>query len=323
MKILVTGACGFVGSEICKAFREQRPKWKLVGVDNFSRAGSERNRSLLMDIGVDVRHCDVRVRNDVQQLGGAGWIIDAAGLPAVTGGLTNPEAVVENNLLGTVNLLELCRVSGAGMVFLSTSRVYSVASIDKHYSLWPDGFSEVFPTDAPISIYGATKLASEILISEYANAFQFPYYINRCGVMAGAGQFGTGEQGIFSWWIRQWKAQKPLSYFGYEGRQVRDCLHPVDLAALIIKQVEGDKPEAIHRDGTYNVGGGIASARSLLQLSKWCTERIGPGNVFSVTERRPYDVSWLVLDCAKARQTFGWTPTLTPEQIWEEIAEAL
>ena len=100
----------------------------------------------------------------------------------------------------------------------------------------PRGISEDFSTAAPISLYGATKLSSEVLALEYGRTFQFPVWINRCGVIAGPGQFGTAEQGIFSFWIHAWRSQLPLRYIGFGGRglQVRDALHPQDLATLVV-----------------------------------------------------------------------------------------
>ena len=98
-----------------------------------------------------------------------------------------------------------------------------------------EGINETFPTRQPISLYGATKLASETMAREYGHAFGFPVWINRCGVLAGAGQFGTAEQGIFSYWLHAHAARLPLRYIGFGGLgyQVRDALHPDDLADLM------------------------------------------------------------------------------------------
>ena len=125
---------------------------------------------------------------------------------------------MEHNLLGTINLLEYCRRCKAGLILLSTSRVYSATelaqlpiqasdfafALKEGYStmgISSNGISETFPTSPPISLYGASKLASETLVLEYAEAFGFPVWINRCGVLAGAGQFCKADQGIFSFWI--------------------------------------------------------------------------------------------------------------------------
>jgi len=96
-----------------------------------------------------------------------------------------------------------------------------------------------FSTLAPISLYGATKLASEALALEYGATFSLPVFINRCGVLAGAGQFGRADQGIFAYWINAWLRQRPLKYIGFGGNgyQVRDCLHPRDLLPALAQQL--------------------------------------------------------------------------------------
>jgi len=107
-----------------------------------------------------------------------------------------------------------------------------------------NGLRENFPTDPPVSLYGASKKCSEILALEYSSTFGFPAWINRCGVLAGAGQFGKADQGIFSYWIHSWAQKKPLKYIGFDGHghQVRDCLHPRDLVPLLVKQMHAATP---------------------------------------------------------------------------------
>ena len=92
-----------------------------------------------------------------------------------------------------------------------------------------------------MSLYGASKRCAEVLAMEYGEAFGFPVWINRCGVLAGKGQFGKADQGIFSFWIRSWKENRPLKYIGFNGKgsQVRDCLHPKDLVPVLKKQMKG------------------------------------------------------------------------------------
>ena len=109
------------------------------------------------------------------------------------------------------------------------------------------GISENFSTAAPISLYGATKLASEILALEYAETFGVPVWINRCGVIAGAGQFGRADQGIVAFWINSYLRRQPLRYIGFNGagHQVRDAVHPRDIAAIVTKQLDAQR-----RNGT-------------------------------------------------------------------------
>jgi len=150
--------------------------------------------------------------------------------------------------------------------------------------------------------------------------FDFPVRINRCGVLAGAGQFGKADQGIFSFWTHSWARRRPLKYIGFGGggHQVRDCLHPRDIVPLLIAQM-GDPGRKV--DPILNVSGGVESAMSLAQLSAWCTERLGPHQVTADTNPRPFDIPWMVLDSSAVKEAWGWTPSTSRNAILEEIAQ--
>src|SRR5437870_10252095 len=247
MKILITGVCGFVGSTLARELLNSREGLQIVGLDNLSRPGSELNRHALKQHGVIVQHGDIRNPSDLESLSEVDWVIDAAANPSVlagVSGVTSSRQLVEHNLVGTLNLLEYCKRSSTGFIMLSTSRVYSLPSLlnlsvevrnqrfvpcstrISELGFTADGITESFPTTPPLSLYGSSKLASEILALEYGAAFQIPVYINRCGVLAGAGQFGKPDQGIFSYWIHSYFERRPLKYIGFggSGYQVRDCL---------------------------------------------------------------------------------------------------
>ena len=183
------------------------------------------------------------------------------------------------------------------------------------------GVREDFSTTAPVSLYGATKLASEQLALEYGLTYGFPVWINRCGVLAGAGQFGRPDQGIFSFWINSWLRRRPLGYtgFGGLGYQVRDCLHPADLVPLLERQIALVND---NRPRVANVGGGQASAISLCQLSEWCRERLGDHTVTSQPEARLFDLPWVVLDASLATEAWDWKPSRRTSDILEEIVQA-
>jgi len=341
MKVLITGACGFVGSTIAAWLVEARPGVEVSGCDNLWRPGSESNRSRLRELGVRVGHADLRSASDLENFPPVDWVIDAAANASVLAGVdgtTSPRQLLEHNLGGTINVLEYCRRVGAGLILLSSSRVYSIEALKsvplevignayapkKEHSLsglGPAGISETFSTASPLSLYGATKLASENLALEYAAAFGMPVWINRCGVLAGAGQFGQPAQGIFSWWINKWQKGQSLSYIGFGGRgfQVRDCFHPSDLCTLIGKQlheVPGSSDERVH-----NVAGGSSNAMSLAQLSAWCEQRFGKMHVGSDTHERAFDVPWVVMDASKAKSRWGWVPSKDLKTILGEIAD--
>jgi CDP-paratose 2-epimerase len=171
-----------------------------------------------------------------------------------------------------------------------------------------------------VSLYGATKLASEALALEYGETFGLPVFVNRCGILAGAGQFGRPDQGILAFWINSHLRRRPLKYIGFGGRghQVRDCLHPNDLIPLLVAQMAA--PKTASSDRTINVSGGAASAVSLLQLTRWCDERFGRHAVGSEPAPRPFDIPWMVLDSSKAKRVWGWSPSIPARSILEEIA---
>jgi CDP-paratose 2-epimerase len=342
MRLLITGACGFVGSELALALQEQLSDLQITGLDNLSRRGSWRNLPRLEECGIRVLHGDIRQAADLEAIGPFDWVIDAAANPSVLAGVdgkASSRQLVEHNLLGTLQLLEACKRWGAGLVLLSTSRVYSIPPLaqlevavrDRAFTptsqalsstpgLSAAGIDESFSTAAPVSLYGATKLASEVLALEYGDAFGMPVRINRCGVLAGAGQFGKADQGIFSFWLHSWREQRPLTYIGFngQGHQVRDCLHPRDLAALLALQLQAGGDRSKPR--LANVSGGANSARSLQQLSHWCTERWGPTPVNHNPEPRHYDLPWVVLDHALASSSWAWEPQINTIDILSEIS---
>jgi CDP-paratose 2-epimerase len=340
MKVLISGVCGFVGSSLAGYLRSAVAGCEIVGLDNFIRPGSEQNRRVLQERGVKIFHADIRADSDFEMLPAVDHVIDAAANPSVLAGLdgqSSSRQLVEHNLLGTVNLLEYCKAHRAGFTLLSTSRVYSIAPLAQlpvrveHDAFVPDvsrplpagltihGVGESFSTMPPLSLYGSTKLASEALALEYGAAFGFPVWINRCGVLAGAGQFGRAEQGIFSYWLHAWKQRRPLQYIGFDGagHQTRDVLHPRDLARLVVQQLEYNG----EAERLVNVSGGAAQAMSLRQLSGWCAARWGGHEVQTQIEPRPFDIPWLVLDSRRAVGLWNWKPEIALASILEEIAE--
>lgn len=340
MKVLVSGICGFVGSTLARYFVEHHSGIEVVGFDNFIRAGSESNRGELKRLGINVLHADMRCQSDIQALPSVDWVIDAAANASVLAGVdgsTSSRQIVEHNLLGTVQMLEYCKAHRAGFVLLSTSRVYSIPQlallpmrvneggfvIDASGALPPAvtaaGLREDFSTAAPVSLYGTTKLCSEQLALEYGDAFGLPVWVNRCGVLAGAGQFGRADQGIFSFWIHSWLRHRPLKYIGFggTGHQVRDCLHPRDLARLLLAQMR-DPSRSVHR--LQHVAGGVGRAMSLRQLSDWCTQRFRPLAVARDPVERQFDIPWMVMDSQRANEQWGWQPQISLEAILSEIA---
>jgi len=354
MRLLVTGACGFVGSTLIEELTRHVPDLEVIGIDNFIRQGSRGNVTRLVALGARVVEGDIRNSQDLEAVGGVDWVLDCAAEPSVLAGVRGAVGsfdVMDHNLIGTIRILEYCRRYGAGLVLISTSRVYSIkmlstmavevvaggyvptpAGLATVRGIGPEGISEQFSTDPPLSLYGVSKRCAELVSLEYADAFGFPLWINRCGVLAGAGQFGKADQGIFSFWIRQWRERSPLSYIGFDGAgsQVRDCLHPRDLVPVLVRQFAGSATDRLGgsvSDGGVdrricNFGGGLRNSCSLSNLSEWCRHRFGDHAVGSVPEPRPYDLPWVVLDSTRARKSWGWEPSTRLEDIFEEIARS-
>ncbi|QOY91123.1 NAD-dependent epimerase/dehydratase family protein [Paludibaculum fermentans] len=340
MKILITGICGFVGSTLARTLLACVEGFQIIGIDNLMRPGAETNRQSLKSLGIEFVHGDIRSASDLAGLPAADWIIDAAANPSVLAGVAgggSSRQLFEHNLAGLGNVLEYAKVHRAGLLLLSTSRVYSIPALATlplkvegdgfvlddtrplPAGVTAEGIDTAFATTAPISLYGATKLASEIMALEYGAAFDFPVWITRCGVLAGAGQFGTPDQGIFAYWINAHLRRRPLRYIGFEGlgRQVRDAFHPSDLAALLLAQMRST------RDGgqrIYTAGGGPRNAWSLARLNSWCDGRFGTHTPAADPRPRPYDIPWVVMSNADVQRDFAWSPALGLDAIAAEIA---
>ena len=282
MRILITGVCGFVGSALAGCLLERMEGIRVTGLDNLMRPGSETNRVQMERLGVEFIHGDLRSASDIAGLPACDWVIDAAANPSVMAGLTgagSSRRLFEHNLGALGNVLEYCREHKAGLLLLSSSRVYSIPALaavplrvkEGAFAVDPaavlprgltvDGIGVDFSTAAPVSLYGATKLASEIMALEYGAAFDFPVWITRCGVLAGAGQFGTPTQGIFAFWVNAHLLRRPLRYIGFNGTgwQTRDAFHPRDLAALLAAQMRTARSDGSR---TYTAGGGASNAMS-------------------------------------------------------------
>jgi len=342
MKVFITGICGFVGSSIAKHLNATQPYWEIFGIDNFILSVSWLNQETLTRLGIKVYRGDIRQPSDLEMMPSADYLIDAAANPSVLAGVdgkTSSRQLVEYNLGGTINLLEYCKKHQAGFILLSTSRVYNIPGlaalemevVDNAFRPVPNqafptgisssGVSELYSTQPPVSLYGSTKVTSEHLALEYGATYNFPVWINRCGVMAGAGQFGHPAQGIFAYWIHSFREKRPLKYIGFggSGYQVRDCLHPNDLADLLVLQMK--EPLETTKPRLVNVSGGIENSMSLAQLTEWCRENIGETEVITTNTERAFDIPWMVLDNNKVELFWKWNIKIRAKEILNEIAD--
>jgi len=160
----------------------------------------------------------------------------------------------------------------------------------------------------------------ENLVKEYCAYYKIPFVINRCGLLSGSGQFYKNDQGIISYWINSWKSKKELKYinFGGKGYQARDCLHPLDLANLLMKQINFLKRKKLKKT-IFNVSGGILSSFSLKELSLWCKENISNKKIGYKKKTRPFDLKWIVLDNTKSKNFFKWKIKFSKYEIFQDI----
>lgn len=330
---MVTGGAGFVGANLVVQLAARHPNWEIVAFDNLHRRGSRLNLPRLTNAGVRFVHGDVRDRSALAAVDPVDVLIECSAEPSAVVGMSGDTSYpFETNLVGAYNCLELARRDGAQFVFLSTSRVYPYPALSElrlratetRFELEADqgvtgasasGISERFPLDGPRTLYGASKLAAELLIAEYAANFGLDTVVDRCGVIAGPWQMGKVDQGVFTFWLLHHHFGRPLSYIGYggSGLQVRDLLHIDDLVELIDGQVAD--PER-WSGFVGNVGGGRECSLSLLETTEICRELTG--SVVSIDpsgEDRPGDVPLYISDCARLFETTAWRPARGPRDV--------
>lgn len=335
--ILITGGAGFIGANLAVSFKRKYPKSEVIVLDNLKRRGSELNINRFKENNIRFVHGDIRNSEDLVLNSKIDVLLECSAEPSVLAGFgDNPGYVINTNLLGTMNCLELARKNKADVVFLSTSRVYPHETINNIKTVeletrfeWQDnqsvngwskkGISTDFTTNGVKTLYGATKFCSEIIIQEYLNMYNIKGVINRCAVIAGPGQFGKVDQGVFSFWMLAHYFKKELKYIGFggKGKQVRDLLDIEDLFTLIdlelscLGRINGK---------IYNVGGGPDTSLSLLETTAIC-EQVS-GNHINITRdenTRPGDINIYLTDNRRVNTDLGWVPKKAPLEILSGI----
>jgi CDP-paratose 2-epimerase len=340
-RILITGGCGFVGSNLAIAFKQTNPNFQVKVLDNLKRRGSELNISRLREMDIKYIHGDIRNIEDFDEVGEIDILIDAAAEPSVVSGIeTTPDYLINTNLVGTVNCLNFALKNKALFILLSTSRVYPIRTLNEiplyesqtrfdfnekinFRGVSKQGINEDFSLKGSRSLYGATKLAAELLVEEYATFYGLKTIINRCGVLTGAWQMGKVDQGVVVLWMAKHFWKKELGYFGFggEGKQVRDILHVNDLYRLL--EIQIDAP-SLYASQSWNVGGGLFGSVSLQELTKYCSEITGNSiKINKVKENRVADIPWYVTDNSQINEISGWKPTISVEEVLLEIFEWL
>jgi len=338
-KVLITGGAGFVGSALGLGLAQRHSDWKISALDNLKRRGSELNLPRLKESGIEFIHGDVRNPEDLDPSAlSCDLILECSAEPSVLAGYTSPGYVLQTNLVGTINCLELARQTQADFIFLSTSRVYPITYLNElkyeeiatRFQLLDQqnfpgasshGIAEEFPLNKARSLYGSTKLASELLIAEYAEAYGLRTLINRCGVLSGPWQMGKVDQGVFALWMANHYFKKSLKYIGFggTGKQVRDFLHVEDLLDLIdIQILELQK----FKGETFNVGGGKNNTLSLLETTQLCQEiTANTISLEAVISNRTGDMPIFITDSRKVISMTGWQPQRDARKLLSDIYE--
>jgi CDP-paratose 2-epimerase len=328
-RALITGGAGFIGSAVAIALARRHPDWQVVACDNLYRRGSELNLPRLREAGVAFQHADVRIPGDLDAIGPVDALVECSAEPSVLG---SGDVIVPVNLMGAHHCFEHARRHGAQVIFLSTSRVYPIApqeglAVDETETRFElrdeqavpgassQGIAEDFPLTGARTVYGASKLAAEVLLAEY----DLPWTIDRCGVVAGPWQMGKVDQGVFTHWMLSFLRGAPLRYIGYggTGKQVRDLLHVDDLVDLVDLQLSDPGHWAGH---TFNVGGGREVSLSLAETTALCREITGRDvPVTAAGESRPGDVRVYLSDCRRLHAHSPWRPARGAHDVLRDI----
>ncbi len=340
-RILVTGGAGFVGSNTALSLKAARPGSEVIAFDNLKRRGSELTLSRLRQAGVQFEHGDVRSAEDVDAMGAFDLMVDCSAEPSVHAGYgADPRYLINTNLGGTINCLEAARRHGADVIFLSSSRIYPIKALralplevegarlnvpaGASGEGWSrEGIAADFPLTGARSLYGATKLASELLVEEYVDMYGLRAVVNRCGVLTGPWQMGKVDQGFVVLWASRHLYGGKLAYMGFggHGHQVRDILHVADLNDLL--EIQLSRLDEIS-GSVFNVGGGLGCSVSLAELTTACAARAG--NSIEITadpDTRAADIPYYVTDNAVATERLGWRPKRSVDDILDDVFQWL
>lgn len=327
MKWLITGGCGFVGSNLANVLLKDNEE--VVILDNLSRIGSEKNLAWLKSLfgnQFEFIQADTRDYEKILQIlkeHRLDVIAQLAGQVAMTTSLINPRLDFEINAMGTFNILEAVRQLSPTTIVLysSTNKVYGsldwIRFIEEETRYvspdFPSGLDEKLPLDG-YSPYGCSKLAADQYIRDYFRMYQVPTVVFRHSSMYGGRQFSTYDQGWIGWFCQKSlemanpKAD-PYTISG-DGKQVRDVLHAQDLVSVY-------RMATVHINKTagkiYNIGGGMENSLSLVELFSLLEKYTGNTMRFKRLNWRPGDQKVFVADTTLALKDFGWKPKVKKE----------
>lgn len=328
MKYLITGGCGFTGSNFAEKLLERGED--VVLLDNLSRKGAVANLIYLQKKFPDVEfvHADVRVDFDklLDLMEAVDVVFHLAGQVAVTTSYKYPKEDFETNALGTFNVLEAIRRSKKQpiIIYSSTNKVYGGMSdikiIKKDnryvYKDLPQGIPEDRLLDFH-SPYGCSKGVADQYVRDFARMYDLRSVVMRQSCIYGKRQFGVEDQGWVAWFTIAANMDRPITIYG-DGMQVRDVLYVDDLFEAwdtAVKKID-DVTGRI-----YNIGGGPDNSLSLLELIEMLEKYLDKRIEYSFDDWRPGDQPVYISDISKAKKELGWEPKTTPEQGVEKMTQ--
>lgn len=321
---MIPGGSGFIGSSIAVFLKNNIKNCHILSLDNLSRKTSILNVKKLNEHNIKNIRLNLSSSKALSRIKQKfDFIIDCCAEPAVEVAKYSRSLVFDSNLKSTFNILEKAKKDNSKIIYLSTSRVYSINKINNLFKNISNKnklqkritIDEKFSTGSPISLYGFTKLSSEILIKEYSYLFNLKYIINRCGVVSGSGQYGKQDQGFVSLWLWRHFKKKPLKYQGYGGfgNQVRDVLDVEDLCQLIKEQIfKINKVNNI----TFNVGGGLKNSLSLNELTYY-SQNVTKNHIDIKKKIKTsnYDIRYYITNNKKVYSKYKWRVKKTLQKI--------
>ena len=326
MKYMITGGCGFLGSNIASQVLNQKDE--LLVYDNLSRVGGEENLEWLESLGkfefVKANTNDFETLSNVVKRYQPDVIYHLAGQVAMTTSISNPRLDFETNALGSFNVLESVRQFSPDtvVVYSSTNKVYgdfeylhydetSTRYVCKEF---PQGFDESVHLDFH-SPYGCSKGSADQYMLDWSGIFGLKTIVFRHSSMYGARQFGTYDQGWISWFCQkaiETKYDKNTIFtISGNGKQVRDVLHAEDMIKLYIsapKHIDKAKGQV------FNIGGGFENSLSLLELFSFLEKELNIKLNYTKLPPRESDQKIFVADIKKANEIFEWKPQVSKEE---------
>ena len=314
--ILITGGCGFVGTNLAIYLQKRLKNFSIFSIDNLNKDYSKFNLNILKKMKIKNYKIDISSNKFLKIKRKFDFIIDCSADPAVENSRKDTRSVFNNNLKTTFNILEKTKKDKSKIIFISSSRIYPIIESKKKFRNKNNSFfDEQTQTDGIKSLYGFTKFASELLIKEYSYIFNIKYIINRSGIITGPLQFGKVEQGVISLWLWRHLNNLKLDYIGFggKGHQIRDILYVDDFSLLIKKQILAFSKI---NNQLFCIGGGKKNSITLKQLTAKCqkiTENIP--YIGSIPKSSMYDIPIFVSSNKKIKKFYNWSPKTDINQI--------